>query len=43
MCVRRKQSSASLGCRTIGSFSLNDVFRTIGTPLARSKARMRLQ
>lgn len=31
--VRRKQSSASSGRHTTGSFSLNDVFRTIGTPV----------
>ena len=38
--VRRKQSSASSGLQTIGSFSLNDVFSTIGTPVSRWNARM---
>lgn len=38
MRVRRKQSSASCGVHTIGSFSLNDVFRTIGRPVSRSNA-----
>ena len=39
MCVRRKQSSASAGRSTIGSFSLNDVFSSIGTPVTRSNPR----
>ena len=43
MCVRRKQSSASFGCRTIGSFSLNEVLSSMGTPLIRSNAVIRLQ
>ena len=30
--VRRKQSSASCGVHTTGSFSLKEVFSTIGTP-----------
>ncbi len=31
--VRKKQSSASPGSQTTGSFSLNDVFSSIGTPV----------
>ncbi len=31
--VRRKQSSASSGLHTTGSFSLKEVFGTIGTPV----------
>jgi hypothetical protein len=31
--VRRKQSSASCGRQTTGSFSLNDVLSSIGTPV----------
>ena len=31
--VRKKQSIASSGVHTIGSFSLNDVFNTTGTPV----------
>ena len=31
--VRKKQSSASSGRQTTGSFSLNEVFSTIGTPV----------
>ncbi len=38
MSVRRKQSSASSGLWTIGSFSLNEVLRSTGTPVAFSKA-----
>ena len=30
--VRRKQSSASAGLQTTGSFSLKDVLSTMGTP-----------
>ena len=37
--VRKKQSSASSGLHNTGSFSLNDVFSTIGTPM-RSLARV---
>src|SRR5579862_6821335 len=36
--VRRKQSSASSGRHTTGSFSLNEVLSTIGTPVRRSNA-----
>ena len=36
--VRRKQSSASSGRQTTGSFSLNEVFSTIGTPVRSPKA-----
>src|SRR6185295_16527260 len=36
--VRRKQSSASSGVLTMGSLSLNDVFKSMGTPVASSKA-----
>ena len=39
--MRRKQSSASAGLCTIGSFSLNEVFRTIGTPVRCSNARIK--
>ena len=38
MLVLRKQSSACAGVNTIGSFSLKEVFKSIGTPL-RSIAR----
>jgi hypothetical protein len=41
MRVRRKQSSASLGWQTTGSFSLNEVLSTIGTPVRTRKASMR--
>ncbi|SRR6266487_975710 len=41
MCVRRKQSSACPGVSTIGSFSLNDVLSTIGTPVIRSNDLIR--
>ena len=37
MWVRRKQSSASAGVWTIGSFSLKEVFRSTGTPVSASK------
>src|SRR5436305_7414777 len=38
--VRRKHSSASSGRQTTGSFSLNEVLSTIGTPVrARSEER----
>src|SRR3954464_9880751 len=43
MWVRRKQSSASAGRSTIGSFSLKDVFSSMGTPLTRSNALIRFQ
>ena len=36
--VRRKQSSASSGLQTTGSFSLNEVLSTIGTPVMSLKA-----
>jgi hypothetical protein len=36
--VRRKQSNASTGLQTTGSFSLNEVFSTIGTPVRSRKA-----
>ena len=36
--VRRKQSSASAGVQTTGSFSLKLVFSTIGTPVWAWKA-----
>ena len=36
--VRKKQSKASSGLHTTGSFSLNDVFNTIGTPVKSLKA-----
>ena len=35
--VLRKQSNASCGLQTTGSFSLKDVFRTIGTPVSAQK------
>jgi hypothetical protein len=38
--VRRKQSSASFGSHTTGSFSLNEVLSTIGTPVSLRKAGM---
>ena len=38
MLVRRKQSSASSGRQTTGSFSLNEVLSTIGTPVSSAKA-----
>ena len=41
MRVRLKQSIASSGTHTIGSFSLKLVFRITGIPVLRSKARMR--
>jgi hypothetical protein len=34
MLVFRKQSIASRGEQTIGSFSLNEVFKTTGTPVS---------
>jgi hypothetical protein len=37
MRVRLKQSMASSGAQTIGSFSLTLVFRMTGTPFLRSK------
>lgn len=43
MLVLRKQSSASAGVLTIGSFSLNEVLRTIGTPVRFSKALINRQ
>src|SRR5580704_4430892 len=43
ICVRWKQSSASSGRQTIGSLSLKDVFRTIGTPVACSNVRISCQ
>src|ERR1700730_5859716 len=39
--VRRKQSSASSGVHTTGSFSFNDVLSTIGTPVRSRKASIR--
>ena len=36
--VRRKQSSASAGRQTTGSFSLKEVLSTIGTPVMPRKA-----
>src|SRR5437762_147109 len=39
--VRRKQSSACPGVFTTGSFSLNDVFNTSGTPVASRNASIR--
>src|SRR5207245_11702147 len=39
--VRRKQSSASSGLQTTGSFSLNEVLRTMGTPVRSRKASIR--
>lgn len=41
MRVRRKQSRAWAGVQTIGSFSLNEVLSTIGTPVRSAKARIR--
>ena len=38
--VRRKQSSASFGSHTTGSFSLNEVLSTIGTAVSSRKAAM---
>lgn len=38
--VLRKQSIASSGRQTTGSFSLKDVFSTSGTPVSASNARM---
>ena len=38
MRVRRNVSSASAGVITIGSFSSNEVFSTIGTPVSRSNS-----
>ena len=43
MRVRRKQSRASAGVLTIGSFSLNEVLSTMGTPVRRSKAAISAQ
>jgi len=39
--VRKKQSNASSGRFTIGSFSLNEVLSTIGTPISASNARLK--
>ena len=39
--VRRKQSIASCGRQTTGSFSLKDVFRIIGTPVSARNASIR--
>jgi len=36
--VRKKHSKASTGLHTTGSFSLNEVFSTIGTPVRSTKA-----
>ena len=41
--VLRKQSSASSGLHTTGSFSLNEVFSTMGTPVSSRKASMSCQ
>ncbi len=41
--VRRKQSSASSGRSTIGSFSLNDVLRSTGTPVSSPNRWMSVQ
>ena len=41
--VRRKQSSASRGLHTTGSFSLKDVFNTIGTPVISRNVSIRCQ
>ena len=38
MFVRKKQSKASAGRQTTGSFSLKEVFKTIGTPVRAAKA-----
>ena len=35
--VRKKQSKASCGSQTTGSFSVNEVFSTIGTPVRSAK------
>ncbi len=43
MRVRRKQPRASSGVFTIGSFSLNEVFNSMGTPVFSSKALIRPQ
>src|SRR5207245_7682031 len=43
MRVRRKQSRAWSGVSTMGSFSLNEVLSTTGTPLSFSKALMSCQ
>lgn len=43
MSARRKQLTASVGVQTMGSFSLNDVFSTTGTPVSSSKARISFQ
>src|SRR5690242_199761 len=43
MFVRRKQSIASEGVFTIGSFSLKDVLRSIGTPVSSPNLRMSFQ
>ena len=40
MRVRRKQSSASSGRSTIGSFSLNEVLSSTGTPVRRAGVRI---
>ena len=37
ICVLRKQSRAFLGAQTAGSFSLNEVLRTIGIILRAQK------
>lgn len=39
--VRKKQSSASSGRHTTGSFSLNEVLSTIGTPVSSRNALIR--
>jgi hypothetical protein len=39
--VRKKQSNASSGLQTTGSFSLNEVFNTIGTPVNSRKLVIR--
>lgn len=39
--VRAKQSKASSGRLTTGSFSLNEVLRTIGTPVSSLNAEIR--
>src|SRR5215469_1017906 len=39
--VRRKQSRASSGLQTTGSFSLNEVLSTIGTPVSSRNASIR--
>src|SRR5215831_13836523 len=43
ICVRKKQSMASAGLHTIGSLSLNEVFRSTGTPVCRSTSLSSLQ